>query len=38
MEYALVFILTVLTVIKMREKIVDAIPMAVRLAIPAGIG
>ena len=29
---------TVLTVIKIREKIVDAIPMAVRLAIPAGIG
>ena len=29
---------TVLTVLKVREKIVDAIPNAVRLGIPAGIG
>lgn len=29
---------TILTVIKVREKIVDAIPNAVRLGIPAGIG
>lgn len=29
---------TLLTVLKIREKIVAAIPMAVRLAIPAGIG
>ena len=29
---------TVLTLLKVREKIVDAIPKAVRLGIPAGIG
>ena len=29
---------TVLTILKVREKIVDAIPKAVRLGIPAGIG
>lgn len=29
---------TVLTLLKVREKIVDAIPAAVRLGIPAGIG
>lgn len=29
---------TVLTLLKIREKIVDAIPRAVRLGIPAGIG
>lgn len=29
---------TVLTLIKVREKIVDAIPKAVRIGIPAGIG
>lgn len=29
---------TVLTLLKIREKIVDAIPAAVRLGIPAGIG
>lgn len=29
---------TVLTLLKIREKIVDAIPKAVRLGIPAGIG
>ncbi len=29
---------TVLTLLKVREKIVDAIPLAVRLGIPAGIG
>ncbi len=29
---------TILTLLKVREKIVDAIPLAVRLGIPAGIG
>ncbi|MBE5926778.1 MAG: NCS2 family permease [Lachnospiraceae bacterium] len=29
---------TILTILKIREKIVDAIPQAVRLGIPAGIG
>ena len=29
---------TILTLLKIREKIVDAIPLAVRLGIPAGIG
>lgn len=29
---------TILTILKVREKIVDAIPQAVRLGIPAGIG
>ena len=29
---------TILTLLKIREKIVDAIPIAVRLGIPAGIG
>lgn len=29
---------TILTLLKVREKIVDAIPIAVRLGIPAGIG
>lgn len=29
---------TILTILKIREKIVDAIPKAVRLGIPAGIG
>lgn len=29
---------TILTIFKVREKIVDAIPQAVRLGIPAGIG
>lgn len=29
---------TVLTLLRIREKIVDAIPLAVRLGIPAGIG
>lgn len=29
---------TILTVLKVREKIVDAIPLSVRLGIPAGIG
>lgn len=29
---------TLLTIFKVREKIVDAIPLAVRLGIPAGIG
>ena len=29
---------TVLTLVKVREKIVDAIPKAVRIGIPAGIG